>query len=105
MVGNSRFRYVEVTLLYIIKRNLIYSISVLNFLASNEQWLSLQALLFSNCKILWITAGSQYTVTNPQSALFHGFARSARAEYHTLDVQSSSIVSVSDTINRILPYL
>ena len=78
--------------------------------ASDNQWRLLQALLVSGYKILWITSGSQYKVTNPQSALFHGFARSARAEdpmlvLHTLDVQSTSIPRVSDTIHRLLPCL
>lgn len=59
------------------------------------QWQSLQKLLNRGSKILWVTEGSQFDVTNPDNALIHGLARTVRAEdpsvnLTTLDVGSKS---------------
>lgn len=54
-----------------------------------------------------MTAGSQYEVSNPQAALFHGLARSARAEdpaliLKTLDVESGSSCASAEAIHKVL---
>ena len=74
---------------------------------SSAQWNALQKLISCGKKILWVTAGSQFEVSNPQSALFHGLARSARAEdpalvLKTLDIESGSSGSTPTTINKVL---
>ncbi|PYI09750.1 ketoacyl-synt-domain-containing protein [Aspergillus sclerotiicarbonarius CBS 121057] len=60
---------------------------------TNEQWLCLHRLISSGCKILWVTHGAQYTVTEPDNALVSGLFRSIRSEdpsatLMTLDVES-----------------
>ena len=74
------------------------------------QWHHLQTLLSSGNRILWITEGSQYDVTNPDGALVHGLARSVRAEdpsvsLTTLDVGSKSSISTPWAVNCILETL
>ena len=74
---------------------------------NHQQWEALQGLISSGRKILWVTAGSQFEVSNPQTALIHGLARSARAEdpaliFKTLDVESASGCATSDAISKIL---
>jgi hypothetical protein len=61
--------------------------------------------LSSRQKILWVTTGAQFLVPNPQNALFHGLARSARAEssalsLKTLDVQSDTSTEAVSAISR-----
>ena len=72
-----------------------------------DQWKALQNLIVSGHQILWVTIGSQYKVSNPQSALIHGLARSARAEdptlaLKTLDVESAFDLESSKSIYKIL---
>lgn len=74
---------------------------------SGGQWKALQALIDSGHRILWVTSGSQFEVSHPQNALFHGLARSLHAEdpglvLKTLDVGSDSGCEAAKTINRIL---
>lgn len=74
---------------------------------SGGQWKALQDLINSGHRILWVTVGSQFEVSNPQNALFHGLARSLRAEdpdlvLKTLDVESGSGCETPNAINRIL---
>lgn len=61
----------------------------------STQWQSLQKLLNGGSKVLWITKGSQFDVSNPDNALIHGLARTVRGEdpsvnFTTLDVGSKS---------------
>ena len=72
-----------------------------------DRWRSLQDLLTSGVRILWVTAGSQYVVNNPDSALIHGLGRTVRAEdpsvsLTTLDVESSSSSKTLWAIDEIL---
>ena len=72
-----------------------------------DQWKALSHLIGSGHKILWITAGSQFQVSDPDKAMFHGFARSARAEdptlvLKTLDVDTSLNYESLEAINKIL---
>lgn len=74
---------------------------------SADQWRALLRLIGSGHKILWVTSGSQFQVSDPQNAMFHGFARSARAEdpmlvLKTLDVESSFSSESFEAINTIL---
>lgn len=74
---------------------------------SSDQWKALQDLIGSGKKILWVTAGSQFEVSNPQAALIHGLARSARAEdpalvLKTLDVESGSGCASAEAIHKVL---
>ena len=73
----------------------------------SDQWKALQKLIGSGKKILWVTAGSQFEVANPETALIHGLARSARAEdpalvLKTLDVEPNSSYAIADAISKIL---
>ena len=73
----------------------------------NDQWLSIQRLVNLDCKILWVTSGSQVEVTNPNNALIHGFARVIRAENPslvllTLDVEAGSSATAPTAIDRLL---
>lgn len=72
-----------------------------------DQWRALLRLIGSGHKILWVTSGSQFQVADPQNSMFHGFARSARAEdptlvLKTLDVKSASSPESFEAINTIL---
>ena len=74
---------------------------------SGDQWDALQYLINSGHKILWVTVGAQFEVSHPQNALFHGLARSLRAEdpglvLKTLDVDSDSRCESSDAIDKVL---
>lgn len=74
---------------------------------SDGQWKALQYLMNSGHSILWVTVGSQFEVSHPQNSLFHGLARSLRAEdpdlvLKTLDVESDSGCETPGAINRIL---
>ena len=73
----------------------------------SHQWEALQKLISSQHKILWVTAGSQFDVSDPYKALFHGLARSARAEdpslvLKTLDVESDNSDEATEAIHKIL---
>ncbi|OAA57318.1 Beta-ketoacyl synthase [Cordyceps fumosorosea ARSEF 2679] len=75
-----------------------------------EQWTSLQALVSYGNPVLWITQGSQLTVTNPDSALAPGLFRVIRmedqsAQLVTLDVESTTGPATEDAIKRVLDQL
>ena len=72
-----------------------------------DQWLGIQRLVNLDCKILWVTSGSQMEVNNPNSALVHGFARVVRAENPslvllTLDIEASTSATAPPAIDRLL---
>ena len=72
-----------------------------------DQWLGIQHLINLDCKILWVTSGSQFEVKNPNGALIHGLARVARAENPslvllTLDIESGSSATGLSAIDRLL---
>ena len=72
-----------------------------------DQWKRLQKLLNQRHKILWVTTGSQFEVTNPDNALIHGLARTIRAEdpsirLVTLDVESAKGVNTLRAIDCVL---
>ena len=74
---------------------------------SADQWRALLRLMGSGHKILWVTSGSQFQVSDPQNSMFQGFARSARAEdprlvLKTLDVESGFSSESVEAINTIL---
>ena len=74
---------------------------------TGDQWNALQNILNSGNKILWVTTGSQFAVSNPQSALINGLARSARAEdpsliLKLLDLESGTLSTSSTVINKVL---
>ncbi|KAI0010787.1 hypothetical protein F4779DRAFT_638417 [Xylariaceae sp. FL0662B] len=52
-----------------------------------SDWAGLTALLKAGRRILWLTSGSQLSVSSPSNALIHGFARSLRGEEPTLDLK------------------
>ncbi|KAH7308601.1 hypothetical protein B0I35DRAFT_515695 [Stachybotrys elegans] len=61
----------------------------------DEQFASLRQLLDKECRLLWVTKGSQMQVTNPELGLMFGASRSLLAEYPSnqmmvLDVSSST---------------
>ncbi|KAI9720556.1 MAG: Type I Iterative PKS [Chrysothrix sp. TS-e1954] len=77
---------------------------------TEEQWAGLQTLLAGGHNLLWVTTGGQMHVKDPAQALFHGFARSIRAEdpslrLLTLDVESplspNTFAAISVTLHRL----
>ncbi|RDW79928.1 hypothetical protein BP6252_04566 [Coleophoma cylindrospora] len=75
---------------------------------SKQQWDLIKELITRGCKILWVTKGSQFKVTEPDYALVHGLFRTVRAEdpslsLTTLDVGSKdSPAEIALAINRML---
>ena len=74
------------------------------------QWATLQKLINSHNKILWLTEGSQFKVTKPENAQVHGLVRTIRDEdpginVTTLDVEDSTGKNAVPTCNKILEYL
>ena len=76
---------------------------------NDNQWQAVQRLINLECKILWVTSGSQLNVTHPDHALIHGLARTVRAEdpsivLTTLDVESTnpSSATTTEAIHRVL---
>ncbi|KAI0502950.1 reducing type I polyketide synthase [Xylaria bambusicola] len=60
-----------------------------------QQWDTLQYLVEKECHILWVTAGGQGSVTDPDKALINGFFRTLRNETPfltllNLDVENAS---------------
>jgi acyl transferase domain-containing protein len=51
---------------------------------SQNDWDDIQSLIKAGRKILWVTSGSQMSVSSPSSALVHGLARCLRGEDPTL---------------------
>ncbi|KAI9719958.1 MAG: Type I Iterative PKS [Chrysothrix sp. TS-e1954] len=74
------------------------------------QWATLQKLITSHNKILWVTEGSQFEVTKPGNAQIHGLMRTIRDEdpginLTTLDVEHSAGEHTVPTCHKILEYL
>ncbi|KAL5372036.1 hypothetical protein DPSP01_013809 [Paraphaeosphaeria sporulosa] len=72
-----------------------------------KQWHAIRTLTERDCRILWITAGAQLQVTNPQGALINGMARVIRAENPSaaltiLDVEDVSNACAREAINKLL---
>ncbi|KAL3424012.1 beta-ketoacyl synthase domain-containing protein [Phlyctema vagabunda] len=77
---------------------------------NEEQWLDLRALMNAGNMILWVTAGSQLSVINPNAAMVHGLGRTVRAEdpsisFTTLDVESHTGSNTIKSIDAILESL
>lgn len=71
------------------------------------QWRMLHDLIESGSKVLWLTSGSQLSVTNPSAAMINGFARTLRNEdptlnFKILDVESSTGPATSVATNALL---
>ena len=86
----------------------LYVSTLLNI--SEKQWRCFQYLIEQNCKILWVTKGSQFEVTLPNNALVHGLARTLRAEdvrlsVITLDVESDSSPGSCNAIHQMLEHI
>ena len=72
-----------------------------------EQWESIKALTQTGNRILWVTTGSQFDVTEPDRAMAHGLFRTVRAEdpsvsVTTLDVESASSSTTLGAIDSVL---
>lgn len=75
-----------------------------------DQWQALQTLVARECRILWVTTGSQFQVTNPDNSMVHGLARTLRAEdpslvFKTLDVESADSLKTPEAIDEALKQL
>jgi acyl transferase domain-containing protein len=78
--------------------------------ANETQWQAIKHLVSTECKILWVTSGSQMDVINPSDALAHGFFRTIRAEepalsVTTLDVASESGPATIEAIDKVLKFI
>jgi acyl transferase domain-containing protein len=78
--------------------------------ADETQWQAIKHLVSTECKMLWVTSGSQMDVTNPSDALAHGFFRTIRAEepalsVTTLDVTSASGPATIEAIDKVLKFI
>lgn len=60
---------------------------------SESDWAGLRALIKAERKILWVTSGSQMSVSSPSNALIHGFARCLRGEEPTLSITTLDLSS------------
>lgn len=84
-------------------------IPVLNSV-TNSQWDSLKHLISKGCKILWLTQGSQMSVTVPDNGLVHGLFRTIRQEdtslrIMTLDVHENDSPALVPTVVKVLDVL
>ena len=75
-----------------------------------EHWATLQALLHSRNRILWLTEGSQLEVTKPENAQIHGLIRTIRDEdpsirLTTLDVENCPGEHTIPTVHSVLEFL
>tara|TARA_R110002003_G_scaffold232_10_gene16791 strand:- start:11320 stop:17916 length:6597 start_codon:yes stop_codon:yes gene_type:complete len=76
----------------------------------DEQFEALRSLIERECRILWVTAGSQMNVTHPERGLMFGASRSLVLEYPNnilmcLDVESETSSTSLDTIDTVLKHL
>lgn len=53
---------------------------------TQEQWASLQLLLSSQNRILWLTEGSQFEVSRPENAQIHGLIRTIHDEDPSINI-------------------
>ncbi|KAB8230322.1 uncharacterized protein BDW43DRAFT_314191 [Aspergillus alliaceus] len=77
---------------------------------SFEHWESLKSLLALDKRVLWVTSGSQTTISSPDKAMIHGLGRTVRAEdplvqLTTLDVSGSSTEATVESVETILEQL
>lgn len=75
--------------------------------SNQAQWEAIQKIVMLECKILWVTLGSQFKVTHPHNALVHGMARAIRAEdptvqFKTLDIESPTSIQSFRAVQQIL---
>lgn len=63
--------------------------------ASETQWNTIKQLVRSECSILWVTSGSQMTVTDPERSIVHGLFRTIRAEEPDLKLMTLDVESVT----------
>ena len=74
---------------------------------SERQWESVRSLTLQGCHLLWVSEGSQISITHPDNALVHGMFRTIRAEDRaadlvTLDVEYGQGPSTHLAIERLL---
>lgn len=72
-----------------------------------SQWTAIKKLIIDGHTMLWVTHGSQMTISKPDNALVHGFFRTIRAEdrglnLRTLDVEYPDSPSTYSAIERVL---
>ncbi|KAE8392501.1 hypothetical protein BDV23DRAFT_192476 [Aspergillus alliaceus] len=77
---------------------------------SFEHWESLKSLLALDKRVLWVSSGSQTTISSPDKAIIHGLGRTVRAEdplvqLTTLDVSGSSTEATVESVETILEQL
>ncbi|KAJ5487751.1 polyketide synthase [Penicillium desertorum] len=82
---------------------------VLSALA-DKQFVALRGLLEQQCRVVWVTKGSQMRVTHPEQGLMFGVARSLRAEYPSnlilcLDVESTTSIGSLEAIDTALRHI
>ncbi|KAI0416753.1 reducing type I polyketide synthase [Xylaria grammica] len=75
-----------------------------------KQWEMLQELVEKECHILWVTAGAQISVNDPDKALIKGLLRTVRRETPfltllSLDVESVSGAATVEAVKKILSLL
>ncbi|KAI0406534.1 putative polyketide synthase [Xylaria palmicola] len=76
----------------------------------DDHFLALRGLIERNCRLLWVTKGSQMNVANPELGLMFGVARSLLVEYPTslilcLDVESNTAPTSLLAIDKALKHL
>lgn len=77
---------------------------------SDAQFDALRRLIERECRILWVTAGSQMQVSHPERGLMFGASRSLVLEYPKnvfvcLDVESSASSASCEAIHTVLTHL
>ncbi|KAJ5809731.1 polyketide synthase [Penicillium pulvis] len=77
---------------------------------ADEQFTALRGLLEQQCRVLWVTRGSQMRVTHPEQGLMFGVARSLRAEYPSnlimcLDIESTTSAGSLEAIDTALRHI
>lgn len=77
---------------------------------SDDHYNALHRLLQQKCRVLWVSAGAQMEVSNPERSMFVGVSRALHAEdpsamIATLDVESSSTKAGIEAIDSVLSYV
>ncbi|GFF95380.1 hypothetical protein CNMCM8927_008449 [Aspergillus lentulus] len=77
---------------------------------ADEQFTALRGLLEKQCRVVWVTKGSQMQVTHPEQGLMFGVARSLRAEYPSnlllcLDIESTTSPGSLEAIDTALRHI
>ncbi|KAK4062498.1 uncharacterized protein Triagg1_9984 [Trichoderma aggressivum f. europaeum] len=63
-----------------------------------DRWNSCKDLLASGKRVLWVTAGSQMEVSEPDRSMIHGLARTARAEDPSLSMTTLDVTGADHNI-------